>query len=174
MLLWLVIYEQSPLVARLHRPQGFLATNQHIHPISYQLNRIVAHLTKLLVVNPSLLISLFMMLCYSMMHNMSSPPPSYFPPRPPPPYKEQNNENEQKESSSSYKISPPPFAPLSGPAPTQMNPATLHSVQHQSQMQNPPLNRPLQTTHIVVIHNVKEAPTFSPYITYCEKCGVSY
>ncbi|CAI4233275.1 unnamed protein product [Auanema sp. JU1783] len=89
-----------------------------------------------------------------------SPPPTYSPPRPPPPYEEQNK-NTPKEGNT-YKISPPPFVPLSGTSSSPMNvdASTLHTI---------PINGPPRT--IVIVQEVKEAPSFSPYMAFCPKCS---
>ncbi|CAD6187409.1 unnamed protein product [Caenorhabditis auriculariae] len=95
-----------------------------------------------------------------------SPPPSYSPRRPPPPYEEQNSRNSHKEQCTmstehAYKVSPPPFVPLSSPAAIDVDQLVIG---------NANMGEAVQPATIVIVHEPKPAPTFAPYETYCHKC----
>ncbi|CAI5455856.1 unnamed protein product [Caenorhabditis angaria] len=92
----------------------------------------------------------------------TSPPPSYSPRRPPPPYEEQNSRNAKKECSMSehnYKVSPPPFVPLSGPSTIDVD-----------QLQVVLTTANTQPTTVVIVQEAKPAPTFASYETFCPTC----
>ncbi|CAI2357916.1 unnamed protein product [Caenorhabditis sp. 36 PRJEB53466] len=94
-----------------------------------------------------------------------SPPPSYSPRRPPPPYEEQNNRNAKKESTMgtpehNYKVSPPPFVPLTQP--------TVIDVE---QLQNVVLPGGQPPPTVVIVTAPKPAPSFASYETTCYSCG---
>ncbi|CAB3400019.1 unnamed protein product [Caenorhabditis bovis] len=92
-----------------------------------------------------------------------SPPPSYSPRRPPPPYEADNLKNERMESGMAehhYKVSPPPFVPLSSPTAIDVN-----------QLQAVITNSSSQAPTIVIAESVKPAPSFASYETHCPKCA---